>query len=129
MGPYFEFKVDADLADTYGNISERQAESWNDPLLREEWKTISVSAGGTRSFGHLYIYLAAGVAYQVLYSEYEDPTGILADDNTYWIYDENSGRYRPNVTGGFGVRAGSLTFQFGGDAVPAGISLGIGYAF
>lgn len=127
VGLYVEIKASAELADTYEDLARERAEGWEDRLIREEWQSYGASIGMTKAFGEVYIFAVSGLVYQVLYAEYDDPTHILAEDGTYWISDEDATRIRPNFTGGVGYRVGDFTLQAGFDAVPMGVSLGVGY--
>lgn len=135
FGLYADFKISGASPSGRSNF---QADWTPDDALNEfgdfiyaeedEWRVFN--AGITRVVGpELALYAGGGVGQRRSYINFEDINGERGEFGYYWVEDEElSGTYFNAIAGVF-FRAGrNLTFQFGAEAQPRGMTVGVHYA-
>lgn len=120
---------DPDGEDTFDptrTAADVAAEDPADELFGEQSKWRSLNGALVRKLGDRFaVYAGGGVTQETAYEEYQndDPTG--PDDTFYWVEDETESETGLNLLGGGLFRATrNLLFHFGGEANPAGLTVG-----
>lgn len=133
VGLYLDFKTTvtgpAD-SDTEDNVSRTLAEvTWGDPLIGKDESSICFDVGLVKRLRQQFgVYAGLGYYTTQQFRRYSDSSGILGSNGKYWIKDKSKS--------GINITAGGLIFFnkntlgiIGFDTTPAGINLGISWAF
>jgi hypothetical protein len=129
-GLYADVKLSADSP--AGDVLDRamtpaDAEQLGDDFFKETaaWTTVNMALVRGVS-AELAVYLGGGVSWRTTYLQYVDGTLTRGEFGQYWVVDDELTGVRPNVLGGALFRAASrVVFQFGAEAAPAGVTVGV----
>lgn len=97
-----------------------------DELFQEASAWRSLNAAVVRAVSPQFaVYAGAGVTDETAYDEYQSDERQGTAEAFYWVEDEAESSSEPNVLGGVFLRASrNLLFHFGGEANPAGATIG-----
>lgn len=133
VGLYLDFKTSIPMGregsdDFYENISVSKAEGWGDRLIDTDETWLSFNIGMTKVvLSRAAVYAAAGLSLHSGYRQYKDEFYILGDNGEYWIEDEEVSETTVNGLGGIIIQLSEFWVgQIGVEAMPAGITIGIG---
>lgn len=109
---------------------EQALNEFGDSYFGHEDHWLVVNAGLTRVITpSLALYAGAGYGRRRAFQEFSDPTFSRGEFGYYWVEDERFTSDQLNVLGGILLRGGRrITFQFGAEAQPKGMTVGIHYA-
>lgn len=129
-GLYLDHKRDADSpadASASVGISAEDALEMGDSRKYTHHSYTSVNVAVVRAYGSdVAFYLGGGISDEAVYAQFFDPTLARGSLGHYWARYAYAGGVRPNVLGGMFFRIGSLVaVQFGVEAVPPGMTIGI----
>ena len=133
LGLFLDFKVGLNPYDRsddyYETISINKAENiFGDKQTGDGDRSASINGGIVLSLSpKVSIYLGSGVTLQTNYRSYRDPLEILGTKGTYWVKESDD--HKINFLSGLVLSNDRYFFQVGYEAVPSGLSLGLGYLF
>jgi hypothetical protein len=107
--------------------SPAEAEALGDTHFKDDAAWTSVNLAVVRGFtSDLAAYVGGGVSWRTLYVQYLDDTMERGELGQYWVIDDDFTGAHPNFLGGVFFRATPrVVFQFGGEAAPVGVTVGV----
>lgn len=129
-GLYLDFKTDADSparSERFITMSAEEAQEIGDERRFTDHSYTSMNAAVLRTYGsNVTLYAGGGVTNERVYSEFFDDTGTRGRLGLYWAEYAGEGGIRTNLMVGLFFRVNrAVIIQFGAEAVPTGMTVGL----
>jgi hypothetical protein len=129
IGLYVDFKTAHEAVDQRfaTDITLHQARNvFRDTPVTSQERWYSANAALVRPMtAELAVYFGGGYAHRTVYQDFQDPTAMRGFQGYYRILDDDATGAQLNLLGGAYFRAGGrLSFQFGAESAPRGITVG-----